>query len=62
VGRRFSNAAVELALASIAGLTFTAPPAEAKPCYATRPVAIPRSAIKTRLTLPDGNIEELIFD
>ena len=62
VGRRFSNAAVELALASIAGLTFTAPPAEAKPCYATQPVAIPRSAIKTRLMLPDGTVEELAFD
>lgn len=61
-GRRFSSAAVELALSSVAGITFGAPPDQARPCVTTWPVAIPRAAVRTRITHHDDQVQELSFE
>jgi hypothetical protein len=54
VGRRFSAAAVELALASYPGFTLTSPPAEAMPYGVYRPVFVDAGAVAHTVTRPDG--------
>jgi len=51
-GRAFSQAAVELALASYPGCTLTAPPADATPYGVFTPAYLPQFA--HRVVLPDG--------
>ncbi len=54
VGRRFSAAAVELALASYPGFTLTAPPADASPYGVYRPAYVPGELVEHTAVLPDG--------
>jgi hypothetical protein len=54
VGRAFSNAAIELALAGPAGFHTTTPPTRASSFGVYRPAAIPRSAVRQVVVLPDG--------
>ena len=54
VGRRFSGALVELALAGYAGFHTTTPPTDASAYGVYRPAAVPRSAVRHTVVLPDG--------
>ncbi len=51
VGRAFSNAAVELALASVPGITLGAPPRDATPCGRIWPTTVPRDAVTTTVSI-----------
>jgi hypothetical protein len=53
-GRRFSRAAVELALASYPGLTLTGPPGDATPYGVFTSHLIPQDAVAHTAVLPDG--------
>ncbi|MCG8456423.1 MAG: DUF1446 domain-containing protein [Holophagales bacterium] len=53
VGRRFSSAAVELALASYPGFNLAAPPGKERPFGIYRPLLVPTAAIEQRLVLAD---------
>ncbi|WP_265443301.1 acyclic terpene utilization AtuA family protein [Flexivirga meconopsidis] len=57
VGRAFSGAAVELALASYPGFTTTAPPAKATPFGVYRPEYVPQTSVPHRVILGDDTIE-----
>ncbi|WP_221503177.1 acyclic terpene utilization AtuA family protein [Actinoplanes octamycinicus] len=54
VGRRFSSAAVELALASYPGFHVTAPPADATPFGVFEAAYLPQSEVPHVAVLPDG--------
>ncbi len=54
VGRAFSGAAVELALASYPGFTATAPPGDASPYGVYRTAFVPRDAVAETVVLDDG--------
>ena len=60
VGKPFSAAAVELALASYPGATPTAPPGKGGPFGVYEPRYIDVSSVEHRLTLPGG--EQIIID
>jgi hypothetical protein len=55
VGRSFSNAAVELLLASYAGAFLTTPPSAAAPYGVYWPTLVPAACIAHAVTLPDGS-------
>jgi hypothetical protein len=57
VGKRFTAAAVELALASYPGFTLTAPPAPASPFGVYRPEYVARSAVRHTVVHADGTSE-----
>lgn len=54
VGRAFSGAAVELALASYPGFTTTAPPGDASPYGVYRAAFVPRETVDEAVVLDDG--------
>jgi hypothetical protein len=54
VGRAFSGAAVELALASYPGFTATAPPGDASPYGVYRAAFVPRETVQEAVVLDDG--------
>ncbi len=54
VGRAFSGAAIELALASIAGFHVLAPPGDAQPVAKYTPFYVDNSAAQHVVVLPDG--------
>jgi hypothetical protein len=54
VGRRFSNAVTELALASYAGFFTTTPPTDASAYGVYWPLLMPRDAVTHAVVLPDG--------
>jgi hypothetical protein len=58
-GRAFSQAAVELALASYPGLTLTGPPGDATPFGIFRAEFVPRGAVRQVAVLPDGTEVEV---
>jgi len=53
-GRRFSQAAVELALASYPGCTLTTPPGDATPFGVFRAEYLPQAEVEHTAVLPDG--------
>jgi Acyclic terpene utilisation family protein AtuA len=55
IGRRFSDAAVQLALASYPGFHLTAPPAAAQPCGVFRAGYLGATEIRHVAVLPDGS-------
>ncbi|MFS3128413.1 acyclic terpene utilization AtuA family protein [Nocardioides sp. Bht2] len=57
VGKPFSSAAVELALASYPGFTMTAPPSPATPFGLYRPAYVPRNAVEHTVVHADGRRE-----
>ena len=57
VGKPFTAAAVELALASYPGFTLTAPPGAPSPYGIYRPAYVDRSAVEHTVHLPDGSTE-----
>lgn len=59
VGRVFSGAAVELALASYPGFTMTAPPGHGGPIGIYRPAYIPQQAVAHRAVMPDGTRHDI---
>jgi hypothetical protein len=59
VGRRFSDSAVHLALASYPGFHLTAPPGAAAPYGVFRPASVPASAVPHIAVLPDGSRVEI---
>jgi hypothetical protein len=54
VGRAFSGAAVELALASYPGLSLTSPPGSGSPCGVFTAAYVDNAAIEQVAVLPDG--------
>ncbi len=54
VGRPFSAAAVELALASYPGFTMTSPPGNGSPYGVYRPAYVDRSQVEQVVVMPDG--------
>lgn len=59
VGRAFSNAAVELALASYPGFHLTAPPADAAPYGVFTPGYVDIASVPHTVVLPDGSRVEV---
>jgi len=59
VGRRFSDAAVHLALGSYPGFHLTAPPGAASPYGVFRAAAVPVAAVPHVAVLPDGRRVEI---
>jgi len=59
VGRRFSDAAVHLALGSYPGFNLTAPPGPAKPYGVFRSVPVPAEVVPHVAVLPDGQRTEI---
>jgi hypothetical protein len=59
VGRLFSNAAVELALASYPGFTMTSPPRTGTPYGVHRSEYVDRSAVRQTVHHADGRVEVL---
>ncbi|WP_043451034.1 acyclic terpene utilization AtuA family protein [Jongsikchunia kroppenstedtii] len=57
VGRQFSSAVVELALASYPGFTMTAPPGNGAPFGVFEPGYVAADKVEHRVTLPDGSVE-----
>ena len=55
IGRPFSAAAVEMALASYPGFTLTSPPADATPYGVYRPVFVDAAVVTHTVTRPDGS-------
>jgi hypothetical protein len=55
VGRRFSNATMELALASYAGFHTTTPPSEASDYGVYWPTLVPAEVVTQRVVLEDGS-------
>jgi Acyclic terpene utilisation family protein AtuA len=62
VGRAFSGAAVELALASYPGFHLTAPPGDAQPYGVFTAAYIDRAEVRQLATLPDGTRTPRIAD
>ncbi len=54
VGRRFSNATMELALAGFPGFTLTTPPTAATAFGVYWPTLVPVEVVEHRVVLPDG--------
>jgi hypothetical protein len=54
IGRAFSNAAIELALASYPGFHVTSPPGDASPYGVFTAAAVPATAVAHTAVLPDG--------
>ena len=54
IGRAFSNACIELALASYPGATVSAPPGDASPYGVYWPALVPSELIRQVAVLPDG--------
>jgi hypothetical protein len=59
VGRRFSDAAVHLALGSYPGFHLTAPPSAASPYGVFRSAAVPAASVPHIAVLPDGRREHI---
>lgn len=59
VGRQFSSAVVELALASYPGFTMTAPPGNGAPFGVFEPGYVAAEKVEHRVTLPDGSVETI---
>jgi Acyclic terpene utilisation family protein AtuA len=59
IGRRFSDAAVHLALGSYPGFHLTDPPGPAKPYGVFRSAAVPAGAVPHLAVLPDGTRVEI---
>ncbi|QUD83940.1 DUF1446 domain-containing protein [Gordonia polyisoprenivorans] len=59
VGRAFSSAAVELALASYPGFSMTAPPGHGSPYGVFEPGYVDAAAVEHRVALPDGVVERI---
>lgn len=57
VGRRFSNAVVELSLASYAGFFTTTPPTDASAFGVFWPCLVPAAVVEHAVVLPDGTRE-----
>ncbi len=57
VGRRFSNAAIEMALASYPGFTGTGPPGDASQVGVFWPATVASSAVAHRVVLESGTID-----
>src|SRR5947208_16796117 len=57
VGRAFSNAAVELALAGYAGFRTTTPPTAASAFGVYWPAVIPATVVTQQVHLPDGETQ-----
>ena len=55
IGRMFSSAAVEMALASYPGFTLTSPPGDATPYGVYRPVFVDAGVVTHTVTRPDGS-------
>jgi Acyclic terpene utilisation family protein AtuA len=62
IGRAFSGAAVELALASYPGFHMTAPPADAQPYGVFRPAFVDRAEVTQAAMLPDGTRISRVVD
>jgi hypothetical protein len=56
VGRAFSSAVIELALANYPGFHATAPPGEARPDAAFRAAYVPADALEERVVFGDGRV------
>ena len=59
VGKPFTAAAVELALASYPGFTLTAPPGRGSPYGVYRPAYVDRAEVTETVHLPDGTVETI---
>jgi hypothetical protein len=59
LGRAFSNAAVELALASYPGFTLTSPPGDATPYGIYWPALVPAGEVEHVVVHPDGRREPI---
>ena len=59
VGRTFSDAFVNVALASYPGFTLTAPPGRGAPFGVYRPAYVPQSEVPHVVVHPDGRREEI---
>ncbi len=59
IGRPFSGAAVEIALASYPGATMTSPPGEATPYGVYRAIYLPNALVEHRVVLEDGTTHEV---
>ena len=57
VGKKFTSAAIELALGSYPGFTMTAPPGPASPYGVYRPAYVDRDVVEHTVHLPDGTTE-----
>jgi len=55
IGRMFSSAAVEMALASYPGFTLTSPPGRRDPLRVYRPVFVDAGVVTHTVTRPDGS-------
>jgi hypothetical protein len=60
VGRGFSGALVEMALASYPGLHATAPPGEESPYAVYWPALVPRELVPQRVVMDDGSAREIV--
>jgi hypothetical protein len=56
IGRPFSNAAVEIALATYPGATLTEPPGDAVPYGVYRAIYLPNSLVEHRVVTEDGGV------
>jgi hypothetical protein len=59
VGRAFSDAAIQLALASYPGFSVARPPAAATPYGIYRPAYLPQSEVRHRVIHPDGSTTDI---
>ncbi len=59
VGRAFSDAAIQLALASYPGFSVSRPPAAGTPYGIYRPAYVPQSEVPHRVVLADGTVLEI---
>ena len=59
IGRPFSSAAVEIALATYPGATMTAPPADATPYGVYQAAYLPNSLVEHRVVTEDGTVIEV---
>jgi len=59
IGRAFSSAAVEIALASYPGATLTAPPGDATPYGVYQAVYLPNSLVEHRVVTDDGTVMDI---
>jgi hypothetical protein len=59
VGRAFSSAAVELALASYPGFTLTAPPGDASPYAVYKAGYVPQGTVPHMAVLPSGSLVDI---
>jgi hypothetical protein len=60
VGRGFSGALVEMALASYPGLHATSPPGDESPYAIFWPSLVPRDLVSERVVMDDGSIREIV--